>query len=157
MAQTPSLWCAVCVCVLRVGDSIFHTFCDALLTVHLLSASVCEKHAHHLLEVAAGLRREAVLAHVVQHPLQDVVQGRGRLVQQDAGPGQEAVQVPVRPHLLLKVHQLHILQGREDSVFFYSGMSELITAISVIKTVRLKHIVRMHAAQFLQRRHTPSL
>lgn len=36
-------------------------------------------------------------------------------------------------------------------------MSELITAISVIKTVRLKHIVKMHPAQFLQRRETHSL
>lgn len=51
----------------------------------------------------------AVLAHVVQHSLQNIVQGRGCLIQQDAGPRQEAIQVTVCPNLLLKIHQLHIL------------------------------------------------
>lgn len=50
-----------------------------------------------------------VLIHMVQHSLQDVVQGGSSLIQQDSGPRQEAVQVPVCPDLLLKVHQLHIL------------------------------------------------
>lgn len=83
------------------------------LTVDLLGSRVGEEQAHHLLEVAAGLGGVAVLAHVVQHPLEDVVQGGGGLVQQDGGPPQEAVQVPVGPDLLLEVHQLHILRGRE--------------------------------------------
>lgn len=81
----------------------------SLLTVDLLSSCICEKHAHHLLEVTAGLGCIAVLTHVVQHSLQNVVQGGGGLIQQDSGPRQEAIQVPVRPNLLLKVHQLHIL------------------------------------------------
>lgn len=85
----------------------------SVLTVDLLSAGVREQHAHHLLEVAAGLGRVAVLTHVVQHSLEDVVQGRSGLVQQDAGPRQEAVQVPVGSDLLLKVHQRHILQKRK--------------------------------------------
>lgn len=84
----------------------------SLLTVDLLSSRVCEKHAHHLLEVAAGLGRMAVLAHAVQHSLQDVVQGGGRLIQQDGGPCQKAIKVPVCPNFLLKVHQLHILWKR---------------------------------------------
>lgn len=82
---------------------------DAVLTVDLLRSCVCEKHAHHLLEVAARFRSVAVLPHVVQHSLQDVVQGGGRLVQQDGGPCQEAIEVPVSPNFLLEVHQLHIL------------------------------------------------
>lgn len=82
---------------------------DTLLTVDLLSSCICEKHAHHLLEVAAGLRRVAVLAYTVQHSLQNVVQGSSRFIQQDGGPCQEAIKVPVCPDFLLKVHQLHIL------------------------------------------------
>lgn len=54
----------------------------------------------------------AVLADTVQHPLEDVVQGGGRLIQQDGGPRQEAVQIPVCPDFLLKVRQLHILFKR---------------------------------------------
>lgn len=94
---------------------LFCTSTDFLLTVDLLRSCICEKHAHHLLEVAAGLGRVAVLAHVVQHSLQDVVQRGSRLIQQDSGPGQEAVQVPVCPDFLLKVHQLHILWRRLHS------------------------------------------
>ena len=82
------------------------------LTVDFLRAGVREQHAHHLLEVAARLGGVRVLAHVVQHALQHVVQGCGRLIQQDAGPCQEPAQVPVRSHLLLEVHQRHILQWR---------------------------------------------
>lgn len=80
-----------------------------LLTVDLLSAGVCEKHAHHLLEVAAGFGHVAVLGHMMQHPLQDVVQRCCCLVQKDTRSSQKTIQVSVRPHLLLKVHQLHIL------------------------------------------------
>lgn len=81
-----------------------------LLTVDLLRRGIGEEEAHHLLEVAAGLRGVAVLAHRMQHPLQHVIQ-RGRcLIQQDAGPRQEAVQVTMGSHLLLKVGQLHILR-----------------------------------------------
>lgn len=85
-----------------------------LLTVNLLRSCVCEKHAHHLLEVAAGLGCVTVLAHVVQHPLQDVIQGGGGLIQQDGGPRQEAIQVPVCPNFLLEVHQLHILEKSQN-------------------------------------------
>lgn len=83
------------------------------LTVDLLRSCVGEQHAHHLLKVAPGLGCVAVLADAVQHSLEDVVQGGGRLIQQDGGPLQEAVQVTVSPDFLLKVHQLHILFKRQ--------------------------------------------
>lgn len=98
---------------LTSSDSRRRQVLPSELTVHLLSSCVREEHAHHLLKVAPGLRLVAVLAHAVQHSLEDVVQGGGRLVQQDGGPRQEAVQVPVCPDLLLKVHQLHILSKRQ--------------------------------------------
>lgn len=88
--------------------------CDWPLTVDLLCRGVGEEEAHHLLEVAAGLGGVAVLAHRLQHPLQHVVQRGRRLVQQNAGPRQEAVQVAVGSHLLLKVGQLHILGEQEQ-------------------------------------------
>lgn len=87
---------------------------DWSLTVDLLRRGVGEEEAHHLLEVAAGLGGVAVLAHRLQHPLQHVVQRGRRLVQQDAGPRQEAVQVAVGSHLLLKVGQLHVLREQEQ-------------------------------------------
>lgn len=81
----------------------------SLLTVDLLSACICEKHAHHLLEVTSGLGCVTVLTHTVQHSFQDIIQGGSCLIQQDGGPRQKAIEVPVRSNFLFKVHQLHIL------------------------------------------------
>lgn len=111
-----------CLIVFCVSVTVFsqmlvytYTWTVSLLTVDLLSSCICEEHAHHLLEVAAGLGCIAVLAYMVQHSLQNIIQGGSRLVQQDTGPRQKAIQVTVCPNFLLKVHQLHILWKRLNS------------------------------------------
>lgn len=117
-----------------------------LLTVGLLSSGICEQSAHDLLRITAAL---AVRGHMLQHSAQHFIQRGCPLVQQDTGLRQEPIQIPVSSHLLLEIHQLHILQRERRALKGSLGNGACLTMILRIWFFLIKHVSQFTSALHL--------